>query len=560
VNRTAREATAPAPARLRQWSAGIACALLALAGSPAVSGSPESAADTGEAIYLRGLLPSGAPVQGMQSRVDVRLWGVDAACVNCHQRSGLGSHEGGSMIPPITGEYLFRPRVPDAHDEPASALHAPRGPYSDATLARAIRSGTDPDGRTLSDLMPRFDLDDDSITALIAYLRKLSVQRAPGVSEGLLQLATVVTPDADPVKRRGVLDVLEHYMAEKNASPLKPTPPAWARSAEGRNLGVANRRWQLHLWELTGSPATWHAQLERQFAAQPVFALLSGVGAAHWAPVHEFCERHALPCLFPSVDVPVIAEEDFYSVYFFKGVLLEAELMAESISASRDNHTRLKSVRQVYRNGDSGEAGAAALATALREQPMTVSSEAMPADATPHRLAEALSRASAADVLVLWLRPRDLAALAQLTPPPARLYLSGLMSGLENAPLAPRWRTNASMSYPFELPQRRGVQVDYARGWLSFKHIPVVDPQAQADTYLACTLLADTLKLMGDHPSPPYLIERLQELLEHRNLTGYYPRLALATHQHFASKGGYIVHFQGPEGPALVADTPWTVP
>jgi hypothetical protein len=116
------------------------------------------------------------------------------------------------------------------------------------------------------------------------------------------------------------------------------------------------------------------------------------------------------------------------------------------------------------------------------------------------------------------------------------------------------------MSYPFELPQRRGVQVDYASGWLRFKHIPLVDPQAQTDTYLACTLLSDTLKLMGDHPSPPYLIEQLQELLEHRSVTGYYPRLALAMRQHFASKGGYIVHFEAPQGAALVADTPWTVP
>jgi hypothetical protein len=539
-------------------------ALLTVEASAAATGPPGSAAEVGEAIYLRGVLPSGAPVEGTQSRVEVRLRGIDAACGNCHQRSGLGSHEGGAVIPPITGEYLFRARVPDTHDVAPRVEnpHRARAAYTDATFVRAIRLGIDPDGRALNDLMPRFDLDDDSMAALIAYLKKLSTRRSPGVTDALLHLATVVAPDADPVKRGGVLDVLEHYVAEKNAAPLKPSPPSWASggAATGRNMGVANRRWQLHVWSLTGAPATWTTQLERQFAAQPVFALLSGVGGAYWAPVHEFCERHAVPCLFPNVEVPAMSEEDFYSVYFSNGVLLEAQLITQSIIAARDAQSGATTVRQVYRRGDSGEAAAAALAMALRDQQITVSSEAVPIDAAPRILGEALARKPAAGVLVLWLRAHDLAALGQLTPPSTRVYLSGLMSGLENAPLAGSWRMKSAMSYPFELPQRRGVQVDYARGWLSFKHIPVVDPQAQADTYLACTLLSDTLKLMGDHASPPYLIERLQELLEHRSVTGYYPRLALATHQHFASKGGYIVHFEAPQGAALVADTPWTVP
>ena len=542
----------------------MACALLALAANVASEGAvAPGTIEVGEAIYLRGVLASGTPLEGTQSREGVHLRGADAACVNCHQRSGLGTHEGGSLIPPITGEILFRPRLPDAHDVAPAVEdpHGTRGPYTDTTLAQAIRSGVDSDGRALSDLMPRFDLDDDSIAALVAYLKKLSTRRSPGVTEALLHLATVVTADADPVKRRGVLDVLEHYVAEKNSAPLKPSPPpsASGRSAYGRGMKMANRRWQLHVWTLTGSPESWRAQLERQFAEQPVFAVLSGLGGAHWAPVHEFCERHAVPCLFPNVEVPVVSEQDFYSVYFSRGVLLEAELMARSIAAA-DARSAAISVHQIYRRGDSGEAAAGALETALRGEKIKVSSEAVPAEATPRSLGRALARNPASATLVLWLRPHDIAALVNLNPPPTRVYLSGLMGGLENAPLPQSWRANAALSYPFELPQRRGVQLDYARGWLSFKHIPVVDPQAQADTYLACTLLSDTLRLVADQVSPPYLIERLQGLLEHTSVTGYYPRLALATRQHFASKGGYIVHFDGAQGTVLVADTPWTVP
>jgi hypothetical protein len=544
--------------------AAVICGLAATACLRAAPTPPERAAATmGAAIYLRGMLPSGAPLEGTQSRLGVRLRDGDAACVNCHQRSGLGSHEGNSGIPPITGEYLFSPRVSPAH-EPAvpelQGLHGDRASYTEATLARAIRSGVDSESRPLGDLMPRFELDDSSMIALTAYLKQLTPRSPPGLANGLLHLATVVTPDSDPVRRRGALDVLEHFVAEKNASPLKsgPVPGAAGMTGHSDRTGLASRRWQLHVWTLTGAPDTWGAQLDRQFASQPVFALLSGIGGPEWAPVHEFCEQHSVPCLFPNLEVPVVSEQDFYSVYFSKGVLLEAELMARSIRADNAG-TGAIGVHQIYRRGDSGELGAAALATALRDPRITVSEEAVPATAASRRLGEVLSRRPAGAVVVLWLRPADIAALSSGAPP-ERVYLSGLMSGLENAPLPPRWREHAALTYPFELPQRRRVQLDYALGWFAFRHIPVVDLRVQADTFLACSLFADTLRLMGDHASQPYLLEQLQGLLEHRALTGYYPRLALAAHQHFASKGGYLVHFGVPQGTAVMADTPWLVP
>ena len=82
----------------------------------------------------------------------------------------------------------------------------------------------------------------------------------------------------------------------------------------------------------------------------------------------------------------------------------------------------------------------------------------------------------------------------------------------------------------------------------------------QADTYLACGLLAETLSHMADSFIPDYLVERLESLLEHRILTAYYPRLALAPNQRFASKGGYIVRFAEPSGGQLVAASDWIVP
>jgi len=327
---------------------------------------------------------------------------------------------------------------------------------------------------------------------------------------------------------------------------------------------MANRRWKLHVWELTGPPSTWRAQLDERLAEEPVYAVLSGLGGSNWAPVHEFCEQNAIPCLFPNVEVPVVADRDFYPMYFSQGVLLEAQLMARTILGADDGQA-VGAVDQVYRAGDSGERAAAALAAQLKGRGVEVHSTVLPAGAQGRGVEAALRKAARREdgrgqALVLWLRPADIAALGEVPAHTATVYLSGLMGGLERSPLPAGWREHTLMTYPFDPPDRRGVRLDYPLVFFGYHHIPLVAEQVQTDTYLACSLLADVLNRMADNFSRPYLVEQLQSLLERRLITGYYPRLSLASNQRFASKGGYIVHFRDPGGTALAAEGDWIVP
>src|SRR5205807_7216090 len=63
---------------------------------------------------------------------------------------------------------------------------------------------------------------------------------------------------------------------------------------------------------------------------------------------------------------------------------------------------------------------------------LAVHDHVLPAGAPGKGPAEALSRASNAQALVLWLRPPDVAALASPPPQPAAVYMSGLMGGMES--------------------------------------------------------------------------------------------------------------------------------
>jgi len=287
-------------------------------------------------------------------------------------------------------------------------------------------------------------------------------------------------------------------------------------------------------------------------------AVVSGLGGSRWAPVHEFCEQEQVPCLFPNVEVPVVREGDFYTLYFSKGVLLEAELIAKEAGERAEGPPR--QVVQIYRAGDSGEAAAQALAPALKSQGIEVRNHVLAAGQLGRGVADAV-RAATADALVLWLRAADVAALGEWpSGAPRTVYMSGLMSGLERAPLPASWRNHVRLTYPVDLPDRRIVRLDYPMGWFRLRRIPVVAEQVQADTYLACGVLAETLSHMADTIQPDYLVERTQETVDHRILTGYYPRLTLATGQTLASKGSFLVKFSEPAGTKLMADGGWTVP
>ena len=92
------------------------------------------------------------------------------------------------------------------------------------------------------------------------------------------------------------------------------------------------------------------------------------------------------------------------------------------------------------------------------------------------------------------------------------------------------------------------------------EQIPVVAEQAQADTYLVCAILSEAINHMVDTFVRDYLVERVEVMLSHRLVNGYYPRLSLAQGQRFASKGGYLVRFSAAEGTGVAADGEWIVP
>jgi hypothetical protein len=372
-----------------------------------------------------------------------------------------------------------------------------------------------------------------------------------------------------------------------------------------------NRFWDLAVWELQGEPQTWAAQLEERHRAQPVFALVSGLGAGQWQPVHDFCERQRVGCWFPSVDAPpASARKDFYSLYFSSGVTLEAELLARHLTTNKPAR-----LIQLHRGDMAGRTGAAQVQALLKagvKPPPVVTRSVDSTD--PASLTKALADVGPRDAVMLWWPNGDVPALNEVSVPKGTVYLSSRMAGAEHAPLPDAWKSAVRLVFPYQLPEKRAAGMFYFNSWLKVAKLELRDETLQSEVYFAMSYLTETLTDMLDNVHVEYMLERAENMLslregakaedEARELsiarynkggvggaqgamerlaqpearksprpmpgqaaqvmmkregTTVYPRLSLAPGQRFASKGGYIVHF-GSDGKTIVPDTDWMIP
>lgn len=560
--------------------------------APDTGDTAEDALSVGRRIYRDGILPSGQPLRGI-GPAQVVLEGRQAACATCHRRSGYGSSEGPIEVRPITGPSLFgtplarplaivadampaatdAPRAPQqppsaaeaARDVAAALRSARRGAlagarvrpsYDDRTLPRALREGLDASGHAFDPAMPRYALADADIETLTAYLKTLSTHTSPGVTGDTVHFATVIQPGTPPAEREALVSVLQAFLEDRNASQRKE---ARREGAGIVRLERTVRNWALHVWDLQGPSDSWVRQLQARYDAQPVFALLGGLGHAGWQPIHDFSERLELPCVFPQAEVPGSSGPDFYTVYLSEGIALEARALAQHLRS----RARSGGILQIRGDDDAGQAAADAFreawSAAAEAGPLVERMLAGPADDAAW---DRILQESRARTLVLWLRPPHLAGVRRALRRNAdveAVYASAtLAAGDAEAMLAADQRVQ--LVHPEELPSLRDAKTDAVRRWLRGKGLSSPHEAVQMNAYLAATVVG-----MGmSHNVDVYSREFLVEFIEHRLGTAIeasrYPRLSLGPGQRHASKGSYIVRAGAGASLPLQPVSDWIVP
>jgi hypothetical protein len=521
------------------WRALItSAALLAAAGGGAAPAPPPepSAADPGARLYREGLSAAGAPVPAIVQG-DLPVRSTDMPCVSCHRRSGWGTSEGPVTVPPVAGGALFAP-VTRGHPEMGRLRTTGAGTrpaYDEPALLRAVRDGVDPAGRALAPTMPRYAIGAADAAALASHLRSLSSAPAPGVTGDTVHLATILTPEVGPSRRASMLDVLRTYVRHKNAGTRNEAGRRERGPWDMARHNASHRTWVLHEWELKGPAAGWPGQLRELYRRRPVFAVLGGLSEDDWTPIHEFSEREGLPAILPQTPLPPdeAHAEDFYSLYFSRGVRLEAAALAERLGPSA------RRVLQVSRCRGPGGAAAAALVR-LAAPAVAVRSECLDGDGA------APSRAGRPDTLVLWLGPGDIARAQRMAETAVGqgvkdVFASSSLLG-DEARRLPAWlAARASLLHPFVPPGELDRHAWRALAWMKANGIAPEDRPVAVNALFAAMLAGDALAHPRALVSREYFLERVEHMAPRLPVRSALPAVVFGPQRRFASSACHVI-------------------
>lgn len=547
----------------------------------------------GERIYRDGILPSGLAAMAYV-RGDLPVPGTAFSCVSCHLRSGIGSMEGQVLSPPTNGTKLYKPyyqyppMVPDPA-KPKKSMMDRSGPkpiyrpaYTDETLATALRGGVDPFGRKLNGVMPLYHLEDREMAILIAYLKTLSAEVSPGVETKNIRFATVIAGDVAADQRTEMLAILDSVIQNHNQKTKR-----YNRRVNYQDAEFNYPQFTLSRWELKGPPQTWRAQLDEYYRKEPVFALLGGLSAADWQPMHEFSEQNKIPCLFPITDLPVISDTDWYTLYFNKGAYQEGEASARYLAQKMGSDDK-RDILQVVEDLPQARAVANGFQAAWQELgralPLTVT---LPAGEkiTGDALRRLVGQRQPAAVL-LWTGTGTIPALEALAGQAGdtkMVYVSTTLLQQNINAIPDKARGFTYISYPYRLTEGPEAFQAYARTVIQKGNIPVSSSRISTRLYSLNNVLLEPFQVVKRNFNPAgtgrgevtmeeqfeslmhvrrnyyrdYLFDVIGMLADKSSLD--YERLSFGTGQRYASKGCYIVQLSSGANPVLIKRSDWVI-
>jgi mono/diheme cytochrome c family protein/ABC-type branched-subunit amino acid transport system substrate-binding protein len=503
-------------------------ALVFVCSSPAAGANQDELVAAGKRIYLEGRGVSGeaihATVQG-----DVPVSGTQLTCQSCHGRSGMGTIESGKIPPAIAGPFLFSPDI-------RTRTQRQRPAYTDKTLARAILGGIDSAGNPLDPLMPRFALSERDLTALTAYLHQLGGALSPGSTDTSLRVATLIAGEVDPVTEQAELAVIKTFIAARN----RGGPQRLRGGHFPHDIKETYREWSLDVWRVSGPAETWSAQIERLYRKQPVFALIGGLAAGPWQPVHDFCETHAMPCLLPDTDLPPDDVNGFYSFYYSRGVRLEADVMASQIASK-------KLAGQVISIMDGGDVRSVAASLEFEKSLKQHGGHVQTLDLAKTDTVQVVRglAANETSAYALWLNADAIQGLtmpAHSKGPP--LFVSTILLGAQHdvpADLRSRaWRVQLTALPNDPDPARLRFQA-----WAHAQKLKIQDVDHQALSYFACMAFAEGVKHTGLYLSRDYVLDLLNHSSKLTAYLPFYTRGGITPWQRVLSRGAYLIDLSG---------------
>lgn len=498
--------------------------------------------EVGRALYMKGLRADGSPLTAIVSG-DVEILGTQFSCESCHGISGMGSKEASVIVPIIAGSKLFAPAA-----QPA------RPAYDLKSLAKVLRDGVTPTGRKLERLMPRFRLTDNEVQAMAAYLRTLTTDPSPGVSELTIRFATVITDDSSVDEQNAVLAVIKKFAEEKSRQ-TRIEGKRWDRGTTPESrLHTVHRDWVLDVWKLTGDKAGWAKQLANYYKTNPVFAVIGGLVPEYPEPLARFCAQNAIPCILPSTRYAVPGEGNLYnlySLYYSAGLGLEADLIATDLK-----DVAYEQLIQVYCLSSAARAADRLENDLIGHAGKTARISFDCAKEVPVDQVKALIKEPGKVVTVFWLDKPQLSKFS--VPAGSRVYLSSTLIGdkLESLPVS--GSDSVYLAHPYRLPGTIDPAFRRLQAWATVRKIELPYPRLQSEAFFSSLLMSEMVKHLDGFFIRKYMLDLVGHTQGMDLYLPYYPRATFGPGQIFVNKGGYLLPVVN--GKLDSRKTEWIVP
>lgn len=510
---------------------------LAPAGIPDNSEAFTPQVRRGKLIYLRGESDSGSEVQAILGDPPMMVSAKMLPCVNCHGYEGQGLPEGGLIPSNITWSHLTKSY---GVKHGSNRRHRP---YDEKAIRKAIITGYDPSGNKIGVGMPRFEMSDEDLSALVAYLKFIEHDRDPGVTDSVIRIATLLPLEGVRGEvGRTIKNILEARFQEINEAG-----------------GLYRRALELRVVSWDDTPDLSIAKLSKVLQNEEIFALVAPLLSSGENLLAELAAQYEIPVIAPlgqSTSNP--DGENRFLFYLSAGLPAQAQALVDFSVQNHKGNTPLKALL-IHRAGEPFTQ----LASVMKEQCQKQGIKLTTLDPyTQDTFApEKLARRLAAVDALYFLGPDyecnfvlQQAAKYQYTPP---VYLMGAFLGRDVFKSPTEFNHQLFAAVSNSRSARTPQAVDDFQRFLQRHDIDTGRNAASLAAYCAASLLVEALEGSGKALRREKLIRTLEGLYDYE--TGLTPPLTFGPNRRVGAYGAYMVTIDLEAG-RVVGNNHWIEP
>jgi len=245
----------------------------------------------------------------------------------------------------------------------------------------------------------------------------------------------------------------------------------------------------------------------------------------------------------------VVSEKNFYTLYFSKGITLDAEVIAEEL-LSINKQQSIGSILQLYSDDPASTLAAKTLREKLIKYKINNIKDLKITSANELTMGswKKLKKKLSPSVLIIWLNEKQTFKILNENSKekPENVYVSSRLMNqyspdflTTKIPLSIRERVTTV--HPFYIKSQKRNHLLRTKMWARIKKVKYKEELIIANTYFGLALLTGAIHSSRYNLNREYMMEQFEHMIDNTVYRSIYPHLSLGPDQRYASKGTYLI-------------------